>query len=410
MKIKIRRHRRNYLTGAALLICLLQIVPLVTLAQKLPVALNNNPEQMVSFPPTASFEQVVQVLSVMATKFQNKVIIDPTGQKGSINIEIPPCHWLKALEFLVKAYDLEYIDKGSYIEIVKKTGSESKPAPAAAPVPQAGPAGKAQITKDSREIEISAIFFQGDRHALAESGINWSVLADKSNIDVKTLAGTVVSQEFFSLSSRYRDRQGLLNVEGLLRTLEAMNVGEIISRPTIKVMDGAKGSIQVGGSFSISQTDFAGNTVVQFFDYGTILEVTPRLIHDQGVTFIHLNIRAERSSATPGATSATIDKQVAATDVLLVDGEQTAIAGLYAEEKSTVRKGIPGLKDLPWWVFGLRYLTGYNSVDRTKKELVIILKAELLPVLEDRVKAKKMNLEETIERQRDQYPDKNIIR
>jgi len=408
--MKTRPGKFNYLTGIALLVCLLQLAPLVTLAQKRPAVLNNNPEQMVSFPPTANFEQVVQVLSVMATKFQNKVIIDPTGQKGSINIEISPCHWLKALEILVKAYDLEYVDKGSYIEIVNTVDTESKPAPALAPVPQTGPAGKAQITKDSREIEISAIFFQGDRHTLAESGINWSVMADKSNIDVKTLAGTMVSQEFFSLSSRYRDRQGLLNVEGLLRTLEAMNVGEIISRPTIKVMDGAKGSIQVGGSFSISQTDFAGNTVVQFFDYGTILEVTPRLIHDQGVTFIHLNIRAERSSATPGATSATIDKQVAATDVLLVNGEQTAIAGLYAEEKSTVRKGIPGLKDLPWWVFGLRYLTGYNSVDRTKKELVIILKAELLPVLEERVKAKKMNLEETIERQRDQYPDKNIIR
>jgi len=92
----------------------------------------------------------------------------------------------------------------------------------------------------------------------------------------------------------------------------------------------------------------------------------------------------------------------------LVNGEQTAIAGLYAEEKSTVRKGIPGVKDLPWWVLGLRYLTGYNSVDRTKKELVIVLKAELVPTLEDRVRAKKENLEETIERQREKYPTENI--
>lgn len=406
MRSKIESRYFNYVTGIFLLLMLVQLVPSDAYAQKRPAPLNTNPEQIVSFPSTANFEQVIQILSIIATKFENKVIIDPTGQKGPINIEISPCQWRKALEILVKAYNLEFVDKGSYLEIVKPVEAETKPAPS--PVPQTGPSGKALITKDSREIEISAIFFQGDRRVLAEAGIDWSVLADKSNIDIQTLAGTNVSDKIFSLSSRYRDQSGLLNIEGLLRTFEAMNVGEIISRPTIKVMEGTKGSIQVGGSFSISQTDFAGNTVVQFFDYGTILEVTPQLINDQGVTFIHLTIRAERSSATPGAVSTTIDKQVASTDVLLVNGEQTAIAGLYAEEKSTVRKGIPGLKDLPWWVLGLRFLTGYNSVDRIKKELIIVLKAELMPTLENRVKAKKLNLEETIEQQREQYPDKNI--
>jgi type IV pilus assembly protein PilQ len=408
MKMPSLYHKHPRLTGLIAILIWLSLLPAGTMAQKLPVALNNSPEQMVSFPPTASFEQVIQILSVMATKYGNKVIIDPTGQKGPINIEIPPCHWLKALEFLVKAFDLEYIDRGSYIEIVKKVDTESKPP--AAPAQPVQTTAKGQLTRAAREIEISAIFFQGDRRVMAESGINWSVLADKSNIDAATLAGTAVSQNFFSVSSRYRDSQGLLNIEGLFKTLEALNVGEIISRPTIKVMDGAKGSIQVGGSFSISQTDFAGNTVVQFFDYGTILEVTPHLINDQGVTFIHLSIRAERSAANPGATSATIDKQVATTDVLLVDGEQTAIAGLYAEEKSTVRKGIPGLKDLPWWVLGLRFLTGYNSIDRNKKELVIIIRAELLPELEVRQKAKRTSLEETIGNQREKYPDKKQLR
>ncbi|PIS27830.1 MAG: hypothetical protein COT43_08570 [Candidatus Marinimicrobia bacterium CG08_land_8_20_14_0_20_45_22] len=406
MKIQPKSRHFSHFSSIVLFLMFIHLVATISFAQKLPVALTNNPEQMVSFPPTASFEQVVQILSIMATKFENKVIIDPTGQKGPINIEIPPCHWLKALQILLNAYDLEYADKGSYLEIIKPADSESKPK--AQQPSQTGPSGKVPITKDSREIEISAIFFQGDQRFLAESGIDWSVIADKSNIDIKTLAGTAVSQEFFSLSSKYRDLKGLLNIEGLLKTFEAMNIGEIIARPTIMVLDGTEGLIQVGGSFSIKQNDFAGNTIDKFFDYGTILEVTPQVIIDQGVTFIHLKIRAERSSATPGAVSTTMDKQVASTDVLLVNGEQTAIAGLYAEEKSTVRKGIPGVKDLPWWVLGLRYLTGYNSVDRTKKELVIVLKAELVPTLEDRVRAKKENLEETIERQREKYPTENI--
>jgi len=408
MRIQTEFRHFNYIAGIVLLLMFVQLVPTVSFAQKLPVSENITQEQMVSFPPTANFEQVVKILSIMATKFENKVIIDPTGQKGPINIEIPPCHWLKALEILLSASNLEYADKGSYLEIIKPADSKSESTPT--PTSSSESSGKIVITKNSREVEISAIFFQGDKRTLAEAGIDWSVMADKSNIDIKSLAGTAVSQEFFSLSSRYRDRKGLLNIEGLFRTFEAMNIGEIIARPTIMVLDGTKGLIQVGSSFSIKQKDFAGNTTDKFFDVGTILEVIPQVVIDQGVTFIHLNIRAERSSATPSAVSTTIDKQVAYTDVLLVNGEQTAIAGLYAEEKSTVRKGIPGLKDLPWWALGLRYLTGYNSTDQTKKELVIVLKAELVPTLEDRVRAKKENLEETIERQREKYPTDNIPR
>ncbi len=184
-----------------------------------------------------------------------------------------------------------------------------------------------------------------------------------------------------------------------------MNIGTIIARPTIIVMDGTEGMIQVGQSFSIKQKDFAGNTVERFFDVGTILRVTPKIIQDGNVTFIHLNIHAEKSSATPDPISTKIDKQLATTNVLLVNGEQTAIAGLYAEQKSKVRKGIPKLKDLPWWVFGLRYLTGYNSEDLTQKELVIIIKAELIPTLEERLKERRPNLQETIDRQREKYPE-----
>lgn len=370
-------------------------------AQKLPIPQVVSTEQMVSFPPTTNFEQAIQVLSAMAVKYANRVIIDPTKHKGPINIEIPPCHWLKALELLLAAFNLEYVDQGSYLEI-RTTGQKEEDRPG---VVTAAPAEKEGVKSSTREVEIAAIFFQGDKRTLAEVGIDWSMLADKANIEINSLAGSMVSQNFFNVATKYADRQGRLNIAGLLQTFEAMNIGEIIARPTIMVMDGAEGMIQVGQSFSIKQRDFAGNTIEKFFDVGTILRVTPKIVQDGDITFIHLNIHAERSSATPDPISTKIDKQVATTNVLLVDGEQTAIAGLYAEEKSKVRKGIPKLKDLPWWVLGLRYLTGYTSEDIIKKELVIIIKAELVPPLDERLKARRANLQETIDRQRGKYPE-----
>jgi len=57
---------------------------------------------------------------------------------------------------------------------------------------------------------------------------------------------------------------------------------------------------------------------------------------------------------------------------------------LFVNEEATVRNGIPFLKDLPWWVFGIRYLTGSDETIVRKKELIILLKAELVPTLKER--------------------------
>jgi type IV pilus assembly protein PilQ len=72
----------------------------------------------------------------------------------------------------------------------------------------------------------------------------------------------------------------------------------------------------------------------------------------------------------------------------MLDGEETIIGGLYNSENDVVRQGIPFLKDLPWYVFGLRYLFGYNREETIKKELVILIKAELVPTLQERITQK----------------------
>jgi type IV pilus assembly protein PilQ len=109
------------------------------------------------------------------------------------------------------------------------------------------------------------------------------------------------------------------------------------------------------------------------------------VIVEQGVPFIHVRVDVERSSVTPGAVSTIINKTQAQTNLLLLDGEETLIGGLYNNESNTVRTGVPFLKDLPWYVLGLRYLFGYDKDEVTKKELVILLKAELVPTLQERI-------------------------
>jgi type IV pilus assembly protein PilQ len=173
-------------------------------------------------------------------------------------------------------------------------------------------------------------------------------------------------------------------VQALFSAFEADNLGEILASPTVKVMDGQEGQIQVGQDFSIKQRDIAGNVVEEFFSVGTILNVTPQVLTQRDTTFIHLDIDAERSSAQPDPVSTIINKQEAQTQALLLDEEATVIAGLYRTERADVRRGIPILKDLPPWFFGLRYLFGYESHDYQMRELVILIQASLEPTIPDR--------------------------
>jgi type IV pilus assembly protein PilQ len=139
---------------------------------------------------------------------------------------------------------------------------------------------------------------------------------------------------------------------------------------------------------SVVVQDFAGNTVTQFVQTGSILDVKPYIVRHDSIDFIILELKAERSSSQTGETGLEILKTQANTEVLLLDGEETILGGLYSHETDNDREGIPFLKDLPWWFFGLRYVFGYERKTVVKKELLVLLKADLLPSLADRYEAR----------------------
>ncbi len=183
------------------------------------------------------------------------------------------------------------------------------------------------------------------------------------------------------------------NTTAMFRFFETQNLGEIITSPNITVRDKQKGRIQVGSDFSIKQRDFSGNIIDRFYSAGSIVEVTPYVYTKNNINYILLKVNVEKSSFLPSELTTEVKKTQATSDVLLLNGEQTVIGGLFINEQDVVRTGIPFLKDLPWWVLGIRYLTGSDQTINRKKEVIIVIKAELLPTLEERVEqAEKGNL------------------
>ena len=135
-----------------------------------------------------------------------------------------------------------------------------------------------------------------------------------------------------------------------------------------------------------------------------MLTVTPEIITEEDIDFIYLNLTCERSKATPVAGGGvTMSKTNAQTTALLQDGDETIIGGLYSDDELRSRSGIPFLKDLPWWVFGIRFLAGHNATTIIKKELIVVIRVSIIPSIRERVEMRKASLMEARDRNRQKY-------
>jgi type IV pilus assembly protein PilQ len=354
-----------------------------------------SPQELVSIAPSTTLDKALSAISEVSQKFVGKVIVDPERRNMPINVDIQGMQWRDALEAILRKNNIWYSEYENYIQVTGQPASEGG---GVERVPVGGGAGAAAGATDilkevasfrSREIKISAVFFEVNLDRLEEEGINWTLIKSNSDVSVNASfsAADKVSDKMFK-TEVIPNKVSFANMDFLARLFSNYNLGEVLSGPSLIVRSGEEGRIQVGQDFSIRERDFAGNLLDRFYSAGTIIKVTPQVIMEQGVNFVHLKADVERSSVSPGAVSTIINKTKATTNVLLLDGEETIIGGLYNNETTTTRQGIPILKDLPWYVFGLKYIFGYNKEEVVKKELVILLKAELVPTLQERITQK----------------------
>lgn len=349
-------------------------------------------DQLVTLSAALPFDQAVGLLSKVSEKTTGKKIISLADYSGPIGIEITNMYYDKALDIIVKYAGLIYERKSDVIIIKKSNQTEEKKRDA-----------DTYASIDSREVKISAIFFESDVNKARQMGINWQVLLSKNGLELggqlgntgtttsssgtggtgtqsnTTGGGNINASSSFDLGGFFGKATALFNF------LESENVGEVITAPSTTVRDGKEGKIQVGSDFSIKQKDFSGNTVEKFYPTGTILTVAPNVYKEDGINYIVLGISAERSTFLVSDLTSEIKKSSASTQVVMLDGEETVIGGLFINEETKVRTGVPVLKDLPWWFFGLRYIFGSDDIKVNKKELVILIKAELVPTIKERL-------------------------
>jgi type IV pilus assembly protein PilQ len=351
-----------------------------------------SPDELITLSANVSFNQAVALLSKVSESVSGKRILSTVDLDQPIGIEINNMAYDKALIVLIQYAGLTYEEKEDVVIIKRKNEAA------------VDRSSENYASVETREVKISALFFEMDVSESKKRGIDWKILLSKKGLDVggeiigneqeqQTTSGgqsSIQKPPDFNLNaSSDFDLGGFFGeATAMFKFFEDENIGEIIANPSIIVRDRNKGRIQVGSDFSIKQRDFAGNIIETFFPTGTIIEVAPYVYKEDEINYMLLKILVERSSFSQGELTTEIRKSNATTQVVMLNGEETVLGGLFVNDESKIRTGIPILKDLPWWFFGLKYLFGSDETVVRKRELVILIKAELLPSLKERIAGK----------------------
>jgi general secretion pathway protein D len=168
------------------------------------------------------------------------------------------------------------------------------------------------------------------------------------------------------------------NISTMLKALNDVTRVNVISTPSLMVLDNKTARLQIGDQVPIT-TQTATNVVtsqaaivntVSMQDTGVILSVTPR-INESGR--VQLEIEQEVSSVvrttTSNIDSPTIQQRRVKTTVVVNDGEVLALGGMIKDQTSHESTQIPILGDIPG--LGALFSNRTNSIGKT--ELLILI-------------------------------------
>ncbi|GHE20913.1 type II secretion system secretin GspD [Halomonas urumqiensis] len=173
-------------------------------------------------------------------------------------------------------------------------------------------------------------------------------------------------------------------VRALLRALADEGKVEVLSSPSLMVLDNHTASIQVGDQQPVTTSIITeGGLIaesVQFRDTGVILDVTPR-VNSGGL--ITMDIRQEVTDVgeTDAATGqrAFLQRNIES-KVAVQSGDTLVLGGLIRENRAQTRSGVPGLYRLP--VIGPA-LFGQTVNAANRSELLVLITPRAIRSRED---------------------------
>lgn len=217
-------------------------------------------------------------------------------------------------------------------------------------------------------------------------GLQWFF---KSSAGGKNVRGTL--GQFPIVTPTDLSPTGSLNVfdatgtRVLLDLLAADSKINVISSPTLMVLDNHTATIRVGDQVPVRTSETTNTSgvinqpedpsalvtsTIQYRDTGVLLEVKPR-VNNGGLIVLEITqeVNDVSATATSGIDSPTINQRRITTNVAIQSGETLVLGGLIKESNDRSNQGLPYLRHVPvlGWLFGSQ---GKSS---SRTELVVML-------------------------------------
>lgn len=215
-------------------------------------------------------------------------------------------------------------------------------------------------------------------------GVQWYMRKNSSKFTLTEAASGAVSSVFPGFSYALT----AANIAATIDTLNQITNVNIVSSPSLTVMDNKPAVLQIGDQVPIT-TQSATSTLttgapivnsVSYKDTGVILSIIPR-INESGRVL--LDIEQEVSSVAPTTSSnidsPTIRQRKIRTSVVVNDSDALVLGGLIQEGRTSGRSQLPIIGDIPF----IGNLAGSRDNVISKTELIILIRPHVMRSLDE---------------------------
>ncbi len=243
------------------------------------------------------------------------------------------------------------------------------------------------IDVPSREIMIEALVIELNANRTRDLGVTFETV--QNQVDVANAATDSTTGTALSIFSFTKGAAKVATFNAQLQALITSGEAEILSNPSVLVLDDRQARIQIGQQIPVAQQAVSVGTTVQGFSYfpvGIVLNLRPRVNEDgseitmQTETIVsainQTATAAQKVVGTNVVVAPVVDNRQVQSIVRVADNTPFIIGGLISTNNSTSMTGIPLLSQIP----GLGALFRSTSVTKLKQEVIIVVTPHVIPL------------------------------
>ncbi len=218
-------------------------------------------------------------------------------------------------------------------------------------------------------------------------GVQWNYASGNTSVGYSEGGTAAPTQVFPGFSYFYSGN----SITATLNALQQHTQIKVVSAPKLLVLNNQTAALQVGDEVPISTgtaTGLSSSTAaivstIEYKDTGVILKITPR-VNASGMVQLDVSqevsqVSAPTTSSAAQSQSPTISTRRIATTVAVHDGQVIALGGLFSDQRTVDRHGIPLLSQIPY----IGSLFGTHAINHQRTELIVLLKPHVLATDDD---------------------------